>query len=85
MSYSNLCKVVSRATISKKLYSTGRLEDSGRQNDEKMWRKTVHSQSYGASFPHSAILSVAVVLLRKLPITGTRKRQTATPANKINS
>ena len=26
-------------------YATGRLEDSGRQNDEKLWRETVHSQS----------------------------------------
>ena len=56
-------------------YATGRLEVSGRQND----------QSYATSFRHSAVLSVPAVLLRKLPITGKRKRQTATPANKINS
>ena len=51
------------------------------QNDEKMWRDTVHSQSYATSFRHSAVLSVTAVLLHKLPITGTRKRKTATPAN----
>ena len=31
-------------------YATGRLEDSGRQNDEKMWRQTMHSQSYATLF-----------------------------------
>ena len=61
------------------------MEDLGRQNDEKMWRKTVHSQSYAISFRHSTALSVPAVLLGKFPITGTRKRQTATPANKLNS
>ena len=50
--------------------AAGRLEDSGRQNDEKLWRETVHSQSYAASFRHSAVLSPPAVLLRKLPING---------------
>ena len=50
----------------------GRLEDSGRQNDEKLWRKTVHSQSYSSFFRHSAVLSVPVILLIKLPIDGGR-------------
>ena len=48
-------------------------------------RETVHSRFYATSFRHFAILSVPAVLLHKLPITGTRKRQTATPANKMNS
>ena len=43
-------------------YVTGRLEDSGRQNGEKMSRETVHFQSYATFFRHSA------VLLRKLAI-----------------
>ena len=47
-------------------YVTGRLEDSGRQNDQKMSRETVHSQSYATFFRHSA------VLLRKLSINGSR-------------
>ena len=47
--------------------ATGRLEDSGRQNDEKMWRETVHSQSYAPFFCHFAVLSAPAVLLRKLP------------------
>ena len=47
-------------------YATGRLEDSGRQNDEKMWRETVHSQSYATFFRHSAVLSLPAVLLRKV-------------------
>ena len=33
----------------------------------KMLRETEHSQSYATSFPHFAVLSVPVVLLRKLP------------------
>ena len=41
--------------------------------------------SYVTFFGHSAVLSVPAVLLRKLPIIGTRKRQTATPVNKTNS
>ena len=36
-------------------------------------------------FPSFAVLSVPAVLLRKFPIIRTRKRQTATPANKFNS
>ena len=60
-------------------------KDSEGQNDEKMWRETEYSQPYVTFFRHSAALSVPAVLLRKLPIIGTRKRQTATPVNKINS
>ena len=48
-------------------YATGRLEDSGRQSDEKMSRETVHSQSYATFFRHSAVLSLSAVLLRQLP------------------
>ena len=58
---------------------------NSQQNDERMWRGTVHPQSYATFFRHSAVLSVPALLLRKLPIIGTRKRQTATPAKKINS
>ena len=50
-------------------YATGQLEDSRRRNNEKMWRVAVHSQSYATFFPHSAVVSVPAVLLRKLPIT----------------
>ena len=35
---------------------------------KKMWRGTVHSQSYTTLFRHSAVLSVPAVLLRKLRI-----------------
>ena len=44
------------------------LEDSGPQNDEKMLRETVHSQSYATYFRHSAVLSLPAVLLGKFPI-----------------
>ena len=47
-------------------YETGRLEDSGRQNGEKMSRETVHSQSYAKFFRHSAVLSLPAFPLRKL-------------------
>ena len=63
----------------------GRLEDLRRQNDEKMWHGTVHSQSYATFFRYSAVVSLPAILLRKFPMIGTRKRQTDTPANKINS
>ena len=52
----------------RELTPTGPLKDSGRQNDEKMWREAVHSQSYATFFRHSDVLSVPAVLLRKLPI-----------------
>ena len=45
----------------------GPLEDSGPQNDEKMLRETVHSQSYATYFRHSAVLSLPAVLLGKFP------------------
>ena len=48
-------------------YATGRLEDSGRQNDEKMSRKIGNAQSRATFFRHSAVLSLPAVLLRKLP------------------
>ena len=44
--------------ISMMTSATGRLEDSGRQNDEKKSGETVHSQSYATFFRHSAVLSV---------------------------
>ena len=49
-------------------YATGRLEDSEWQNDEKMSRKIGNAHSHATFFRHSAILSLPVVLLRKLPI-----------------
>ena len=59
-------------------YATGRLEDLGRQNDEKMPHQTVHfrshktgnAQSGAAFFRHSAVLSLPAVLLPKVSITG---------------
>ena len=57
------------------VYKAGRLEDSGRQkSDEKLWRETVHSQSYATFFRHSADLSIQAVLLRKLSISERRLR-----------
>ena len=47
-------------------YATGRLEHSGRYNDEKVSRK--NAQSHATFFRHSAVLSLPAVLLRKLPI-----------------
>ena len=44
----------------------------------------MHSQSYATFFRHSAVLSLPAVLMRKLPVIGTRKRQTATSV-KINN
>ena len=52
-------------TISE-LTQQGRLEDSGRQNDEKMSRKIGNAQSRATFFRHSAVLSLPAVLLRKL-------------------
>ena len=51
-------------------YATGRLEHSGRQNDDKMSRKIGNAQSRATFFRHSA------VLLRKLPYVRdcTKKR-----------
>ena len=47
----------------------GRLEDSGRQNDENMSRKIVGSaQSRATFFRHSASLSLPAVLSRKVSI-----------------
>ena len=47
-------------------------QNSRRQNDEKMWRETVHSQTYATFSRHSADLRVPAVLLRtKLPIIFT--------------
>ena len=48
-------------------YATGRLEHSGRQNDEKMSRKIGNAQSCATLFRHSAVLNLPAVLLRKLP------------------
>ena len=61
-------------------YATGRLEDSGRQNDAKMSRKTVHSRSWVTFFRHSAVLSLPAVLLRKVPNDGMVRE----PAERIH-
>ena len=50
-------------------YATGRLEDSGRQNDEKISRKTGNAQSRETFFRHSAVLTLPAVQLRKIPIS----------------
>ena len=42
----------------------------------KILRETVDSRSCATFFRHSAILSLPALLLRKLPLIGTRKRQT---------
>ena len=47
----------------KRPYATGRLEDSGRQNDEKIWRETVNFWSCPTFFRHSAAQSVSAVLM----------------------
>ena len=49
-------------------YTTGRLEDSGRQNDEKMSRKTGKARSCKTFFRHSAVLSLPAVPLHKVSI-----------------
>ena len=46
-------------------YATTKLEESGRQNDEKMSRKTGNAQSRATVFRHSAVLSLPAVLLFK--------------------
>ena len=45
----------------------GRLEDSGRQNNERKSRKIGNAQSRATFFRHSAVVSLPGVLLRKLP------------------
>ena len=52
---------------SPKVYSTGRLAHSGRQNDEKMSHKIRNAQSRAKFFRHSSVLSLPAVLLCKLP------------------
>ena len=47
-------------------YATGRLEDSGHQNDEKMSRETVHSRSCVTFFRYSAVLRLPADLFRKV-------------------
>ena len=53
-------------TVIGRAYATGRLKDSGRKNDEKMPRETVNSRSCATFFPHSSVLSLPAVLLRKV-------------------
>ena len=48
-------------------YATGRLEDSGQQNGDKMSGKIWNAQSPVTIFLHSAILSHPAVQLRELP------------------
>ena len=45
---------------------TQKLEDTGRQNDEKMTRKTGNAQSHVTFFRDSAVVSLPAVLLRKV-------------------
>ena len=57
-------------------YAKGRLEHSGRENDDKMSRRIGNAQSRATFFRHSAVLSVPAVPLRKLPYVRdcTKKR-----------
>ena len=59
----------------KQPYETGRLEVSGRWNNEKMSRKTGNVQSHVTFFRHSDVLSLPAVLLRKV----SNKRMCAAP------
>ena len=57
MSYSVcLTNFSHQLSVEVSLAVTGRLEDSGRQNDEKMTRKTGNAQSRSTFFRHSAVL-----------------------------
>ena len=47
-------------------YATGRLDHSGRQEDETMLPKIGNAQSRATFFRDSAVLSLPAVLLRKL-------------------
>ena len=47
-------------------YATGRLEDSGHKNDEKMSRETVHSRSCVTFFRYSAVPRLPADLFRKV-------------------
>ena len=47
---------------------TGRLEDSRRQNDEKMSRKIGNAESRATFFRHSAVRSLPALLLRKVSV-----------------
>lgn len=40
--------------------------DSGRQNEKKLSRETVHSHCYASFFQRAAVLSLPVVLLHKV-------------------
>ena len=47
-----------------RLYAIGRLEESGRQNDEKMSCKTGNAEYHATFFRHSAVSSLPAVMLR---------------------
>ena len=59
------------------------------QQDGRMTKKCgarlCISKFYATFFRNSAVQSVPNVLMCKVPIIGTRRRQTATPVNKINN
>ena len=59
------------------------------QQDGRMTKKCgarlCISKFYATFYRNSAVQSVPNVLMCKVPIIGTRRRQTATPANKINN
>ena len=63
-----MIKQICAETCSQGPNATERLEDSGRQNDGKMSRKTGNAQSRATFFRHSAVLSLPAVLLRKVPV-----------------
>ena len=57
------------SSLLKGAYATGRLEHSGRQNDEKVLRKIGYAQFFATFFRHSTVLSHPAVLLFKLPLS----------------
>ena len=62
---------------------TGRLEDSGRQNDEKMSRKIGNAGSRATFFRHSAVRSFPALLLRKVSVHSYDYRANWTPLSPI--
>ena len=62
---------------------TGRLEDSGRQNDEKMSRKIGNAESRATFFRHSAVRSLRALLLRKVSVHSYDYRANWTPLSPI--
>ena len=58
--------VLTETSLLSLIYATGKPEDSGQQNDEKMARNNGNAQSCAKFFGHSTILSLPAVLLHKV-------------------